>query len=781
MTEPARSPAEANETEPASNRQLDPTREWRAGDSVPPSRQTDPEPNFAPPEKAGEVGLLGRYRILKKLGRGGMGAVYLAYDFALGRRIALKVMLPQFAAKPEFRERFLREARAAAMVRSDHIVTIYDVGEERGIPFIAMEHLRGQPLDRYLLVKGNLPLGQVLRVTRETALGLAAAHEQGLVHRDVKPGNIWLEAPRGRVKLLDFGLARAVDDDTHLTGTGHLVGTPAFMSPEQARGLKLDPRSDLFSLGVLLYLLATGKMPFSGTTTMAVLTSLAVDTAPPAREANPDLPEALEAIVAKLLAKNPADRFSTALEVAAALRAAEKSRPVAGQVPVDRKAPALTIREESETVWEGIEASGASPRVLEAGTKPVPAHEPGPSDAPKKRVRTPSTLAARGKSPPDVFPRMKTSGFHGRCASVIASLRSRRPFIHSLLAVILAGAMLLAAGTVLAAIFLWPAKGTLVVESDDPAAEVVVKKGGEVVRGRTKNREIALSTGAYIVELAAPKAGLTLSPHKVEVVKNTRTRVRIIADKPSPPVPEPPVVNAPAAEPPAVNPPVASDPDRQAAEYALSVGGFVGITVDGQLLEVRVPGDLPNKPFALTILNLSRRTAVTDTGLAAVKGCKNIHILYLNESIVTDAGLAHFAGCTSLFTLELYRTATTDAGLAYFAECKNLTRLAVDHTRITDAGLAHFAGCRNVTRLAFGGTPTTDAGLVCFKECRNLNYLDVQDTKVTDVGLDPFKECKGLTTLFVQGTRVTAAKVEELHEALPQCTIVWDGGRIGPQ
>lgn len=719
MTEPVRPQTGADETEPASKGQLDPTREWRAGDSASSPRQTDTEPNFAPPEKAGEVGLLGRYRILKKLGRGGMGAVYLAYDFALGRRIALKVMLPQFAATPEFRERFLREARAAAMVRSDHVVTIYDVGEERGIPFIAMEYLLGHPLDRYLRVKGDLPLSHVLRVARETALGLAAAHELGLVHRDVKPGNIWLEAPRGRVKLLDFGLARAVDDDTHLTGTGLLVGTPAFMSPEQARGLKLDPRSDLFSLGVLLYRLATGKMPFSGTTTMAVLTSLAVDTAPPARETNPNLPDALEAIIAKLLAKNPADRFASALEVAAALRAAEKSRLVAGRLPADTKAAPLAIHAQTETVWAGIEASRASPRPLEAGTKPVAAHGPGPGVALQKPARTPSTPA-----------------------------------------VILAGATLLAAATVLAAVFLWPSKGTLVVESDD----------------------------------------------EVEVGKKTRTRVRIVADEPSPPIPVPPavktpVVKTPAVEPPvdktpmvktpmvelpaaglpAVKPPVAGDPDRQAAEYALSVGGFVGVTVDGQLREVRAPGDLPDKPFALTILNLSRRTGVTDAGLAAVKGCKNIHILYLNESIVTDAGLAHFAGCTSLFTLELYRTATTDAGLAYFAECKNLTRLAVDNTRITDAGLARFAGCRNVTRLAFGGTPTTDAGLACFTDCKNLGYLDVQHTNVTDAGLDPFKECRGLTTLFVQGTKVTAAKVEELHQALPQCRIVWDGGSIEPK
>src|SRR5262249_50436617 len=177
-------------------------------------------PTFAPPERPGEVGRLGRYRVLKKLGQGGMGAVYLGYDSALDRKIALKVMLPQFAAETDPHERFLREARAAAKVKNEHVVTIYDVGEERGTPFIAMEYLLGSPLDQFLRTKGELPLLQVLRVVRETALGLAAAHELGLVHRDIKPGNLWLEAPRGRVKSLDFGLARPPNDQVDLTRSG---------------------------------------------------------------------------------------------------------------------------------------------------------------------------------------------------------------------------------------------------------------------------------------------------------------------------------------------------------------------------------------------------------------------------------------------------------------------------------------------------------------------------------------------------------------------------------
>ncbi len=273
--------------------------------------------------------MLGRFRVLQKLGQGGMGAVYLGFDGVLGRKVALKVMLPQYAANPDARERFLREARSAAKIKSDYVVTIHDVGEACGVPFIAMEYLLGFPLDQFLETKGELPLAQVLRVAHETALGLADAHALGLIHRDIKPANLWLEAPKGRVKLLDFGLARADDDDAHLTGSGAVMGTPAYMSPEQGRGLKVDHRTDLFSFGVLLYRLATGKMPFTGATTMAVLTSLAVDTPPRPRELNPHLPEALEAVIGRLLAKDPDKRFQTAAEVTDVLR-----EIATGQLPV---------------------------------------------------------------------------------------------------------------------------------------------------------------------------------------------------------------------------------------------------------------------------------------------------------------------------------------------------------------------------------------------------------------------------------------------------------------
>jgi urea transport system substrate-binding protein len=278
---------------------------------------------LSPPLAPEELGWLGHYRVLELLGQGGMGAVFRAEDTHLLRPVALKVILPKFAANLGARERFLREARACAGIKNDHVVTIYQVGQDREVPFLAMELLQGQTLEDRLRKEGPLPLAEVLRIGREVAAGLAAAHAQGLIHRDVKPANVWLEAPGGRVKLLDFGLARVAGARSGLTGTGDVVGTPDFMSPEQARGRELDLRTDLFSLGGILYAMCAGVKPFHGNTAMAVLTSLAVDTPQPLVELNGEVPAPLDELVGRLLQKDPADRPASAAEVSGALAAIE--------------------------------------------------------------------------------------------------------------------------------------------------------------------------------------------------------------------------------------------------------------------------------------------------------------------------------------------------------------------------------------------------------------------------------------------------------------------------
>jgi serine/threonine protein kinase len=315
------------------------------------------EPPDAPPLGAGDT--LAQYTIRCKLGRGGMGAVYLARDNQLRRDVALKVMLPRFAADWECRERFLREARAAAAVASDHVVTIHQVGLDRDTPFIAMQCLQGVPLDRYLAA-GLPPAAEVLRIGREAAAGLAAAHALGVIHRDVKPANIWLEAPAGRVKLLDFGLAKPAGDEPSLTGVGTLVGTPQYMAPEQARGNPVDHRADLFALGCVLYELATGRPPFVGPTTVAVLTAVTTDTPPPVAQLNPRTPAGLAQLIEQLMAKDPAARPASAEAVIERLAAIEAGLPAAAARPATPP-PARAAA--------GAETVGDAPTKMAAGQR----------------------------------------------------------------------------------------------------------------------------------------------------------------------------------------------------------------------------------------------------------------------------------------------------------------------------------------------------------------------------------------------------------------------------
>jgi eukaryotic-like serine/threonine-protein kinase len=274
---------------------------------------------LAPAQAADEMGRLGPYRIRRVLGTGGMGVVFLAEDPQLERPVALKTLKPVLAASDAAKRRFTREARAMAKVKHDHIVVIHQVGEDRGVPFLAMELLEGESLQERLGREGRLPFTEVVRIGHELALGLAAAHARGLIHRDIKPGNVWLEGERGRVKLLDFGLARATDDDARVTQSGAFVGTPAYMAPEQAHGEEVDARCDLFSLGSVLYRLCTGVLPFSGKDATSVLLALALEQPKPPRQLNAQVPAPLSELIMQLLAKDRTQRPVSAQAVAAAL------------------------------------------------------------------------------------------------------------------------------------------------------------------------------------------------------------------------------------------------------------------------------------------------------------------------------------------------------------------------------------------------------------------------------------------------------------------------------
>lgn len=331
-------------------RQMILSRQTHAGspDTVPAGKPEAAAPEdysfLDPPAGPGELGRIGPFRILQVLGQGGMGIVFLGEDAALDRRVAIKVLRPD-AADPALVKRFQQEARIAASLRHDHIVAVYQVGVHRDMPYLVMELLHGESLEQRLDRDGWLPVGDVLKIGRQTAEALAAAHARGLIHRDIKPANIWLEAERPgapfrRVKVLDFGLARSVVGDENMTRHGEIMGTPRFMSPEQIYGGPLDARTDLYSLGCTMYTALTGRTVFVKEDTTALLHAIVNQTPEIMPDLTARMPRSVASLLADLLKKNPSDRPPNADAVANRIAALEKG----DTVMMPRPSPTLMMK-----------------------------------------------------------------------------------------------------------------------------------------------------------------------------------------------------------------------------------------------------------------------------------------------------------------------------------------------------------------------------------------------------------------------------------------------------
>ncbi|WP_425617748.1 protein kinase [Anatilimnocola sp. NA78] len=314
--------------------------------------------HLEPADDPNLLGRLGGYDVLEIIGRGGMGVVLKAYDRELKRCVAIKVLAPHLANSPLAKKRFAREAQAAAAVVHPHVLAIHQVQASGRLPYLVMPLVAGESLAQRLAAQGTLELKEILRIGMQAAAGLSAAHEQGLVHRDVKPANILLEKGIERAVLTDFGLARAADDVT-LTRVGIIAGTPQYMSPEQARGEPLDGRSDLFSLGCVLYEMATGVSPFRADSLMATIRRLVDDPPPAMASLNPELPRWFTLIVERLLAKDPARRYKSAEEVRALLEGclAHLQQPTSVPLPAElvsaepKPKQSPTARRENRLIW----------------------------------------------------------------------------------------------------------------------------------------------------------------------------------------------------------------------------------------------------------------------------------------------------------------------------------------------------------------------------------------------------------------------------------------------
>ncbi len=680
---------------------------------------------------------IGDYVVVRKIGEGGMGAVYLAEDTKLGRKVAIKTMKLELSATPANRARFLREAQAAAAIDHDNVVPIWHIGEAAdGTPFIAMPFLQGEMLDDRLKRDRVCNLGILVKVAREVADGLAAAHAKGLIHRDIKPGNIWLEGDLTskelaqqirRCKVLDFGLARSVDkEDVQITASGAILGTPAYMAPEQARAEKVDHRADLWSLGVMLYRMAAGRLPFRGPNAMAVLIALTTETPPPVRTLNPNLPPALADLIDQLMSKDPAGRPQSAAEVSAAVRQivkdvqAKKSPAVpAPAASSSQPVPVYLLPAPAPNAWEDVTEADAE-------------------GAPIAKV---PAAAKRGRAPWYV-----AGGVLGLLALV------------AVLAVVI--------------IRVQTAEGTLVVEITDPDVEARIKNGKLVLVGAdgkekytitSADRNKTIDAGQYSIRVEGAD-GLALNTSEFTLRKNGQVTVRVTLDpklaKKADPKKDVPNLEA----------------DRKAAEYVLSVGGSVKL--NGEDRDIKAAADLPKGRYTLTGVDLARNTAVTDAGMAHFKDCTNLTVLYLYRTPVTDAGLTHLQNCKALEQVSLGETKVTDAGMATFKDHTRLTGLFLNGTRVTDAGLMNFKNCREFRSLDLSNPQLTDAGLAEFKGCKMLTSLSIYGTQVTDVGLDTINDCKGLTDLDVRKTKVTEKRAKELHAAVPGCKVEYEGGTI---
>jgi beta-lactam-binding protein with PASTA domain/predicted Ser/Thr protein kinase len=324
----------------------------------------------------------GRYRIIRKLGAGGMANVYLAEDQELGRRVAIKILDDRHAADDSFIERFRREAKNAAGLSHPNIVSIYDRGEAEGTYYIAMEYLSGRSLKELMVSRGPTPIGIAIDYTRQMLAALGFAHRNGIVHRDIKPHNVVVDAD-GRLKVTDFGIARS--GASQMTEAGSIIGTAQYLSPEQARGAPVDQRSDVYSVGIVLYEMLTGKVPFTGDTPLEIAMKHLSEVPVPPSELRDDVPDDLDLIALRALAKDPEDRYQTAAEMSADLERVQRGLAVSSETT-----------DAATAVLAGAGISGAPTIIAPRATQVAPEHPPPPTppagyygyDGPPRRSRS---------------------------------------------------------------------------------------------------------------------------------------------------------------------------------------------------------------------------------------------------------------------------------------------------------------------------------------------------------------------------------------------------------
>jgi serine/threonine protein kinase/Leucine-rich repeat (LRR) protein len=699
---------------------------------------------LAPAQGPDELGRLGPFRVRRLLGAGGMGVVFEAEDPQLQRKVALKVMRPVLAADPPARQRFLREARAIAAIEHEHIVPIYQVGEEGGVPYLAMPLLKGESLDQRLRREEKLPPAEVLRIGREMAEGLAAAHERGLVHRDIKPGNVWLEGGRGKVRLLDFGLVRPADDDSNLTLCGSTIGTPGYLAPEQVDHGDVDGRADLFSLGCVLYRMITGRGPFHGPSMASMLRLVATATPPAPAEEEPGVPADLSELVMELLAKDPAGRPATAAAVARRLgeiEAHERTRvdpPTlprpAGQHSHARQQAAGPPRRRWAVAAAGLLllagglAAGAVIYVkTDTGTLEIKTNDP------KVKLR----VERNGEEVAILDPETKQE-VTIRAGKVTLKPDGER--VHE-----------------------------LELTTDQGTGPITLKRGGKVVATVTRRKKgtppVKGKTGTPPAKPPVAEKGPDADRKVAEWALSVVRRVTIRVERQEREVGK--VADLPKGAFQLVGVWL-SDQQRVGDSDLARLKGLTNLeqlSLQGTRVSDAGLADLKGHK-GLVHLNLTG-TTVTDAGLVNLKGLTNLTSLSLGSTQVGNGGLEHLKGLTNLTSLHLDMTEVGDAGLVHLKGLTNLRLLGLPHTQVSNAGLEHLQGLTKLQELTLGATKVSDAGLEYLTGMTQLRSLSLPGTRVSDAGLQHLLALKNLTYLLLRGTRISAKGLERLRVPFP--------------
>jgi serine/threonine protein kinase len=683
---------------------------------------------LVPAQQPDELGRLGSYRILQILGVGGMGIVFRAEDPALRRQVALKVMKPSVALNRSARDRFLREAQFTAAIEHDNIVAIYQVGEDQGVPFIAMPLLKGESLKTRLERDGKLPQTDVLRIGREIASGLAAAHERDLIHRDIKPDNVWLEEKTNRARILDFGLVRAASEDAGLTQSGTVMGTPRYMAPEQAMGQDVDFRCDLFSLGAVLYHLVSGKLPFEGSNVTATLMAVVQKDPLPLDRVVSGLHPTLSKLIHKLMAKDREKRPGSAKEVAKLLVAIHQDL----RQSTSKRPESPSTANVANIEVERREPSGVSP----AETPPALTGELPPSHSNSSSVENNAQQRLLSPAEPiSALPVILTeppATISGRNASKRTQASTDRrppgkPPVKKLLAALGAGGILLAL------------LGIIVIKitnKDGKETTIRVPEGNEI--------DVAAEPGSKVSIRQQSEKDAYSPPMKVDVAAESANKVSMRSESDKAENIKPLTDEAALAEYFALN--------RRAAEKALAVGGpnsFVGLedTAKHQWHFAQHGETLPDGPFLVRKWSIMNSTTATNADLEVLRGLRHIRDINLGTAFHRlDAGA-------------LQHIAAIRAPLEYLSF----------HTPIKTSDLSSLPSFQQLHSIGVLG-PDVDDQWAFVKKLPHLRFLGVNTGPWPDLTL--LSEFPQLRVLLLTGEAPDPTAVSQLQQKNPHLRVL---------